>query len=194
MILKKIFYMKWSFIFLGMILVLGACSSEPEHTEILPPLTASSASSASSVAKQQASESEVVAKIAASAASEPSSDIAAQILNSPQEQDILQTSRLAMQSITASEVAEFRRLQASAEAFSARGHADVNADLPSLPEACEQYYQRVSACFAKQSESEFLLEMNAQLKADLAREGTDEASCRLLNDSFHAVANNLACE
>lgn len=188
MILKKIFYMKWSFIFLGMVLALGACSSEPEHTEILPPLTASSASS---VTKQHASE---VAKVAASAASEPSSDIAAQILNSPQEQDILQTSRLAMQSITASEVAEFRRLQASAEAFSERGHADVNADLPPLPEACEQYYQRVSACFAKQSESEFLLEMNAQLKADLAREGTDEASCRLLNDSFQAVANNLACE
>lgn len=172
--------MKSNLLFWSSALVLGlsACSQEPANTPIAPPLTAASAASAPIV----------VTASAASAASEPMS-IAAQILNSPQEQDILASSRQAMQSVTASDVAELRA------AASQVANSASSVLMPPLPQACTQYYQRVEQCFAKQSDADGLLSLNEELKADLLEQNSaDEKSCQALNRSFDAVAQNLGCQ
>ena len=172
--------MKSNLLFWSGALVLGlsACSQEPANTPIAPPLIAASAASAPIV----------VTASAASAASEPMS-IAAQILNSPQEQDILASSRQAMQSVTASDVAELRA------AASQVANSASSVLMPPLPQACTQYYQRVEQCFAKQSDADGLLSLNEELKADLLEQNSaDEQSCQVLNRSFDAVARNLGCQ
>lgn len=172
--------MKSNLLFWSGALVLGlsACSQEPVNTPIAPPLTAASAASAPIV----------VTASAASAASEPAS-IAAQILNSPQEQDILASSRQAMQSVTASDVAELRA------AASQVANSASSVLMPPLPQACTQYYQRVEQCFAKQSDADGLLNLNEELKTDLLEQNSaDEQSCQVLNRSFDAVARNLGCQ
>lgn len=152
--------------------MLAACSEQPDSTPVAPPLIV-----------QQASQT-----FAQAAASSP---IASQILNSPQEQDILASSRQAMQSITASDIAEFQNIAHSASAVSRA--SDVS--LPPLPSVCSQYYQRVEQCFAKQSDHEGLLSLNEELKNDLVLQANaDEQSCRILNDSFNGVARHLGCD
>lgn len=169
--------MKSNLLFWSSALVLGlsACSREPENTPIAPPLIAASAASAPTVAT-------------ASAASAPSG-IAAQILNSPQEQDILASSRQAMQSVTASDVAEFQA------AASQVANSASSVLMPPLPQACTQYYQRVEQCFAKQADADGLLSLNEELKTDLLEQNSaDEQSCQVLNRSFDGVARNLGCQ
>ncbi|SOD69980.1 hypothetical protein SAMN02746062_01919 [Alysiella filiformis DSM 16848] len=96
-----------------------------------------------------------------------------------------------MQSITASDIAEFQNIARSASAVSRA--SDVS--LPPLPSACSQYYQRVEQCFAKQSDHEGLLSLNEELKNDLVLQANaDEQSCRILNDSFNGVARHLGCD
>lgn len=154
------------------ILMLSACSEQPESTPVAPPLIAQQASSVT---------------FASAAASSP---IASQILNSPQEQDILASSRQAMQSISASDIAEFQN--AGQGASVAMGASDVS--LPPLPRACSEYYQRVEQCFAQQADSEGLLSLNEELKTDLViQANADEQTCQALNSSFNAVADNLGC-
>lgn len=153
------------------ILMLSACSEQPESTPVAPPLIA-----------QQAS-----ATFASAAASSP---IASQILNSPQEQDILASSRQAMQSITASDIAEFQN--AGQGASVAMVASDVS--LPPLPQACSEYYQRVEQCFAKQADSEGLLSLTDEMKTELMiQANADEQACQALNNSFNGVADNLGC-
>lgn len=176
--------MKSNLLFWSSALVLGlsACSQEPANTPIAPPLTASAVSASS------ASAASAPTVATASAASEPAS-IAAQILNSPQEQDILASSRQAMQSVTASDVAELRA------AASQVANSASSVLMPPLPQACTQYYQRVEQCFAKQSDADGLLNLNEELKTDLLEQNSaDEQSCQVLNRSFDAVARNLGCQ
>lgn len=164
------YFMKSNYLCFGATLfLLSACSDEPQNTPVAPPLIA-----------QQASE-----PFAQAAASSP---IATQILNSPQEQDILASSRQAMQSVTASDVAEFQNA-----ASDVAGASDVS--LPPLPSACSKYYHRVEQCFAKQADSEGLLSLTDEMKTELMiQANADESSCQALNQSFNAVARNLACE
>lgn len=158
---------------------LSACSKEPDSTPVTPPLTAASSASVP-----------VVIAASAASASVGASSIATQILNSPQEQDILASSRQAMQSISASDIAEFQ-----AAASQAASNSASSVLLPPLPRACTQYYQRVEQCFATQPDAEGLLSLNEELKNDLVEQNTaDEQSCLALSRSFDAVARNLACQ
>lgn len=164
------YFMKSNYLCFGATLfLLSACSDEPQNTPVAPPLIA-----------QQASE-----PFAQAAASSP---IATQILNSPQEQDILASSRQAMQSVTASDIAEFQA------AASQVVNSASSVLPPPLPQACAEYYQRVEQCFANQNDGEGLLSLNEELKTELLEQNNaDEQSCRSLNRSFDAVARNLGC-
>lgn len=174
----ELYFMKSNLLFWSSVLVLGACSREPDSTPVVPPLIA--ASSASAPTMLEASSVSAVSK---------SSGIAAQILNSPQEQDILATSRQAMQSITASDVAEFRAVASQV----ANSESEMVAS--SLPQSCIQYYQRVEQCFANQPDGEGLLSLNDELKNELVeQDSADEQLCQGLNHSFDAVAQNLGCQ
>ena len=64
-----------------------------------------------------------------------------------------------------------------------------------LPAACESYYHRVDACFAKQGEDAYALrQMNEEARLELAKDLPDNEACVALNQSFDNVAANLACE
>ena len=120
-----------------------------------------------------------------------SSPIATQILNSPQEQDILSSSRQAMEQISASEV-----LAASA-AVAAQASAPRSSDtlmLPALAPACERYFRRAEQCFSRTDNGDALVDMSREAQEELAHEQPDEESCLALNRSFDAVARNLGCE
>ena len=120
-----------------------------------------------------------------------SSPIATQILNSPQEQDILSSSRQAMEQISASEV-----LAASA-VVAAQASAPRSSDtlmLPALAPACERYFRRAEQCFSRTDNGDALVDMSREAQEELAHEQPDEESCLALNRSFDAVARNLGCE
>lgn len=136
--------------------------------------------------------------LTASAASEvamaASSPIVSQILNSPQEQDILASSRQAMAEVSASEVAVASAVMASA-AQTVETTEVAPEDTVKLPPVCEAYYQRVDKCFAKDSEfAAELREMNQEARLDLAHDNPTDKACTSLNQSFNAVARNLGCE
>lgn len=119
-----------------------------------------------------------------------SSTIATQILNSPQEQDILSTSRQAMTQINASDVLAVEQQTASA----ASGTAE-SLPLPALPVMCEQYFRRSNQCFSSIDEnSQRLLEMNRVAHEKIANEHPTEEACVALDRSFDRVARNLGCE
>lgn len=132
-----------------------------------------------------------VAPLAASSVTSPS-PIVSEILNSPQEQDILATSRQAMQNITASDVAAVASEAAPPAEEIIDQTASNNVQLPAL---CEAYYQRVDRCFAKDSkDGEALRIMNQDARLDLAADNPTDQTCSTLNKSFDVVARNLACE
>ena len=129
------------------------------------------------------------------AASEPTSAIVSQILNSPQEQDILASSKQAMENITASEVALVGVSAVAVASSAAVEVAEPTAPAVHLPETCERYYQRVDRCFAKQPEnSEELRQMNQDARLDLVADKPTDKTCVALNESFNGVARNLGCE
>lgn len=136
-----------------------------------------------------------VKKTPVQAASETSSPIVSQILNSPQEQDILISSKQAMASVTASEV---HAISASQAAFAASGESvatHTHTAEVHLPETCERYYERVDRCFAKQPENhEELRQMNQDARLDLVADKPTDKTCMALNDSFDGVARHLGCE
>ncbi|AUX61858.1 hypothetical protein BWP33_08610 [Simonsiella muelleri ATCC 29453] len=129
------------------------------------------------------------------AASESTSDIVSQILNSPQEQDILASSKQAMENVTASEVAAIGASAVAVASSAAVEVAEPTAPAVHLPETCERYYQRVDRCFAKQPEnSEELRQMNQDARLDLVADKPTDKTCAALNESFNGVARNLGCE
>ncbi|QMT33346.1 hypothetical protein LNQ82_02175 [Conchiformibius steedae DSM 2580] len=120
-----------------------------------------------------------------------SSPIATQILNSPQEQDILSSSRQAMEQLSASDI-----LAASA-AVAAQASVPRSSDalmLPALAPACERYFRRAEQCFSRTDNGDALVDMSREAQEELAHEQPDEESCLALNRSFDAVARNLGCE
>lgn len=118
-----------------------------------------------------------------------SSEIATQILNSPQEQDILSSSRQAMSQVNASDV-----MLAQQQAASVAVAPTESLALPALPAVCERYFQRVERCFSTQENSEALLAMNEEAKEAIAQEKHTEEACLALDQSFDAVARNLGCQ
>lgn len=161
------------------IVTLGACRPE-NHTPTTEYKTASAVEDTGNMA-----------------VSEPASSIVSQILNSPQEQDILATSKQAMDSVTASEVAAVSASMAAAAASvpEESNLEQVNTPEVHLPETCERYYQRVDRCFSKQPEnSAELRQMNQDARLDLVADKPTDQTCLALNESFNAVARNLGCE
>lgn len=121
-----------------------------------------------------------------------SSEIASKILNSPQEQDILLTSRQAMSSVSASDMA---LMQTASVVVSASEIEEVAKPLLPMVAECNQYFQRVERCFSRDNEnSERLLEMNREAREEVAKEQPTAQECIELNNSFNAVARNLGCE
>lgn len=132
-----------------------------------------------------------------SAPAAPSSPIVAQILNTPNEVDIITSSKEVMKNVSASEVAAASALVASQTEKPVETVFLPEDDLPNvkLPEVCERYYKRVDACFSKQPEhSEELRIMNQEARVDLATDKPTDKTCEILDKSFDAVARNLRCE
>lgn len=123
-----------------------------------------------------------------------SSPIATQILNSPQEQDILSSSRQAMEQISASEVLAASAAAASAAQQASAPRSSDTLMLPALAPACERYFRRAEQCFSRTDNGDALVDMSREAQEELAHEQPDEESCLALNRSFDAVARNLGCE
>ena len=130
---------------------------------------------------------------ASSPAAASQSVVAEQLLNVAAREDILQTSKQAMQNASASDwVAASEPL---VQPLPAPQSASDTSHLPPLNAVCEQYYQRADACFAKQSDDANALRLqNQTAREDALRQQPDEAACTALNRSFDAVAQNLGCE
>lgn len=176
--------MKQSIFILLSLAVLAACQ-KPEQPEepvlLVQPNLAPPAASA----------------LTASAPAAPSSPIVAQILNTPQEADIITTSKDVMQNVSASDIAAASALAASQSQTPVETVFVPEDDLPNvkLPDACERYYKRVDACFAQQADnSEELRVMNQEARVDLAADKPTDRTCEALDQSFNAVARQLRCE
>lgn len=130
---------------------------------------------------------------AASAATQGASSAAAAILNTPQQADILTTSKQAMASAAASDWSAYTPpLPPQMPTLSASAASGSVA----LPESCEQYFRRVDACFAEQGEDAAALRaLNQDARNELAAAASApaETECQALNSSFNAVAANLGC-
>lgn len=167
-----------SFIFWIAILNLLGCSPEAEKTNL---------GSASDIASVVSAQQEINHETQTA-----SSEIASKILNSPQEQDILLTSRQAISSVNASDIAS---VNTASVVVSASEIAEVAKPLLPMVEECNQYFQRVERCFSRDNEnSERLLEMNREAREEVAKEQPTAQECVELNSSFNAVARNLRCE
>lgn len=122
------------------------------------------------------------------------SSAAAAILNTPQQADILTTSKQALASASAAdltdEVPPLPLPSVSASATAVQAASEVV-----LPEICEQYFRRADTCFAAQDDEAAALQgMNQQARMELAAASApSENECRALNSSFDAVAANLGC-
>lgn len=132
----------------------------------------------------------------ASSASATVNPIASAILNVPQSEDILISSKQAMRDITASDVAAISDTTYLPDTLIIANDTEIAsslAELPPLPTTCQQYFQRAQNCFQQQAHADGLLNLLQQQQLELANEQADENSCQNLARSFDAVANNLGC-
>lgn len=137
--------------------------------------------------KEKAAKQNAASAAAASAASSTAAD---EILNSAQHEDILALDKHAEADVDAGFAPPAEGQPESASGFQA---ASDGAE-PPLPPACEAHYRRVEKCFAAQgADTEALLEMNREARADAAYDHTDAAACQALDRSFDAVAQTLGC-
>ncbi len=118
------------------------------------------------------------------------------ILHSDNAQDnILDARKIAKQSVLTDAIASEVTPNLSDQNNEIEVSSLQKASDATLPTSCEQYFRRTEACFAKQGEdATALLQMQSDARYDLAQQNPDEATCVALNQSFDAVARNLACE
>lgn len=177
--------MKQSITFLLMLLSLAACKHETKKVEEDAVLLV-----------QPNFQAPASAPAVVSAPAVPSSPIVAQILNTPQEVDVITSSKNAMNNVSASDIAAASELVSHQTAGVETVYVPED-DLPQvkLPARCEQYYKRVDSCLATQSEhSEELRLMNQEARVDLATDKPTDKTCEALDKSFDAVARQLRCE
>ncbi|ULJ65581.1 hypothetical protein [Wielerella bovis] len=135
--------------------------------------------------------------IAASVEANQAAIASAILADTAPQSDILQARKEAKAEVSASDIAEMAAQmnmlpEYVPDTFQA---ASVPENLPPLHPICEQYYQRVDACFARQGDdANALRAQNQEAKIEVMRENPDEATCHALNQSFNSVAMNLGCE
>lgn len=133
------------------------------------------------------------------------SDIAGQVLQIPQRDDIITSGREAMRDVSQADIDAVQNPPPpGVDDWPPKQHPNIaplpaaprrrNGSLPPLPDACERYFQRAAQCYAGQGEfAAELQQMTEEARADVAEGMPDEAACVELNRSFDAVAQNLGC-